>query len=338
MQDTLIHVLFSGGLLALIAFLIAAIGLQLLLHSGLARRVAVDKPNHRSLHLSPVPRVGGLVLVPAFLLAWLLLPDRNVDIVLALLAAILTLLSYFDDRSGLPVGLRLGGHLAVGVGFVMLELDFQSVALAIAAVLWIGWCTNLYNFMDGADGLAGGMALFGFSAYGLAAASTGNENLSIACFSVAAASAGFLLFNFPPAKIFMGDAGSIPLGFLAGALGLLGWHNAAWPVWFPLAVFSPFIVDATLTLIKRLLRGERVWQAHREHYYQRLVRMGWSHRRLALAEYALMAAAGASAILLLNSDQNVKCVGLLAWVTLYALAMIAIDLRWKQHLKIEGVS
>jgi UDP-N-acetylmuramyl pentapeptide phosphotransferase/UDP-N-acetylglucosamine-1-phosphate transferase len=93
------------------------------------------------------------------------------------------------------------------------------------------------------------------------------------------AAAVFLKANFHPARIFLGDVGSVPLGFLAGALGALGVYRDLVPVWFPFVVFAPFFVDATVTLLRRMLRGERFWQAHREHYYQRLVQMGWGHRR-----------------------------------------------------------
>jgi UDP-GlcNAc:undecaprenyl-phosphate GlcNAc-1-phosphate transferase len=312
-----------------LSFLAAATGLWLLLRTGLAARMAIDEPNHRSLHAVPVPRIGGLVAVPAFLLAWLLQPETNTVTVLAV--AVLALFSYMDDRSNLSALLRLVVHLATAAAFVMFCLDLGGIVVVIAATLWIGWCANLYNFMDGADGLAGGMAVVGFSAFGLAASAGGDDGLSIACFSVAAACSGFLLFNFHPARIFMGDAGSIALGFLVGALGLLGWQSQLWPLWFPLLVFSPFICDASVTLVKRLLRGEKVWQAHREHYYQRLVRMGWSHRRLALGEYGIMVTAGLSAITMLHLDRNVQFVGLLLWTSLYALAMITIDIRWKRH-------
>ena len=166
---------------------------------------------------------------------------------------------------------------------------WQAV-LALATM----WVTNLYNFMDGSDGLAGGMALFGFGAYALAAWLAGDAVFVVVAASIAAAAAAFLVFNFPPAKVFMGDAGSIPLGFLAAALGILGWRAGHWPLWFPVLVFSPFIIDASVTLARRLLRGERVWRAHRSHYYQRLVQLGWGHRNTALAEYALMAGCGAA--------------------------------------------
>jgi UDP-N-acetylmuramyl pentapeptide phosphotransferase/UDP-N-acetylglucosamine-1-phosphate transferase len=317
-------------MLPLFSFFATVAGLWALLRSGFATYLAMDSPNHRSLHVVPVPRIGGIVLVPTFLLAWVWLPER--DIVLVVLVALLALLSYLDDRAGLPIALRLVGQLVVAVLFVLLKLDFPAIGWGVGAVLWIVWGANLYNFMDGADGIAGGMALFGFSVYGLAALSMGNQNFAIACFSIASASAGFLLFNFYPAKTFMGDSGSISLGFLAGALGLLGWRSALWPVWFPVLVFSPFIVDATVTLLKRLSRGERIWQAHHEHYYQRLVRMGWTHRRLALFEYGLMVISGVLALVLLNSVELVKYIGLLVWVSIYAAAIIWIDLCWTKHL------
>jgi UDP-N-acetylmuramyl pentapeptide phosphotransferase/UDP-N-acetylglucosamine-1-phosphate transferase len=185
--------------------------------------------------------------------------------------------------------------LAAGV-FLWLAAGSSGAALLVVLLLAIAWLTNLYNFMDGSDGLAGGMAVVGFGTYGLAAWLGGNLELELLAWSIAAAAAGFLIFNFPPAKIFMGDVGSIPLGFLAGALGVAGWLQGLWPLWFPLIVFAPFIVDASVTLLRRALRRERIWQAHREHYYQRLILSGWSHRKTAIWEYALMLACAALAL------------------------------------------
>ena len=160
-----------------------------------------------------------------------------------------------------------------------------EMALLIVAVAWI---TNLYNFMDGSDGLAGGMAAIGFAAYGLAAWWGDALALAAACVAISSAAVAFLLHNHHPARIFLGDVGSILLGFLAAALGVFGWREDLWPLWFPLLVFGPFIGDATLTLVRRLLRRERVWQAHRDHYYQRMVRMGFGHRATAWTGYAVM--------------------------------------------------
>jgi UDP-N-acetylmuramyl pentapeptide phosphotransferase/UDP-N-acetylglucosamine-1-phosphate transferase len=175
------------------------------------------------------------------------------------------------------------------------------------------------------------MALFGFSWYGMAAMAQGAESFALVNFSLSTAALGFLLFNFHPAKVFMGDAGSIPLGFLAAAFGLLGWQTGLWPIWFPPLVFSPFIVDASVTLFKRLLRRERLSQAHRSHYYQRLVQMGWGHRNTALAEYALMALAGASALWGVGMHFWAQADLLLSWGIVYLMSMRWIDKRWREH-------
>ena len=121
---------------------------------------------------------------------------------------------------------------------------------------------------------------------------------------------------------------SIPLGFLAAAMGLWGWQQEHWPGWFPLLVFSPFIMDASVTLLKRTLRREKISVAHREHYYQRLVQMGWGHRNTALLEYALMFAAGASAIWSMRQSAAFPWPVFLAWGAIYAILMLALDYRW----------
>ena len=188
---------------------------------------------------------------------------------------------------------RVLPRISLVAWYVLAPMQLLELALAVLAVTWL---TNLYNFMDGSDGLAAGMALFGFGAFALAAFAAGDMALAVFSASLAGAAAAFLLFNFAPARIFLGDVGSVPLGFLAGALGLAGWRDDAWPLWFPALVFAPFIFDASVTLLRRLVRGEPVWRAHREHYYQRLVRLGTGHRATALAAYALMLACAAAAL------------------------------------------
>ncbi|MGE3978851.1 MAG: hypothetical protein AB7F94_14885, partial [Nitrospira sp.] len=128
---------------------------------------------------------------------------------------------------------------------------------------------------------------------------------------------GFLTHNFPPARIFMGDAGSITIGFLAGTLMILGVRDGIFELWVPVMIFSPFIVDATVTLIRRALRRKKIWQAHREHYYQRLVLVGWSHRRTVLAEYGVMILCGGLAVLYHHSTDDVRLSILGAWVALF---------------------
>jgi UDP-N-acetylmuramyl pentapeptide phosphotransferase/UDP-N-acetylglucosamine-1-phosphate transferase len=212
-------------------------------------------------------------------------------------------------------------------------LTGAQMVVGLFLAVSMAWMTNLYNFMDGADGLAGGMALIGFSTYAIAAWLAGDPAFALANVCVAAGAVAFLLFNFPPARVFMGDAGSVPLGFLAGALGLQGWAQGLWPVWFPAVVFAPFAADATVTLLRRAARGERIWQAHRTHYYQRVILLGWSHRRTALAEYALMAVSAAVAALAARGAWAVQALLLAGLAVLYFGAGVYVDRLWRRARK-----
>jgi UDP-N-acetylmuramyl pentapeptide phosphotransferase/UDP-N-acetylglucosamine-1-phosphate transferase len=290
----------------------------------------LDHANDRSLHVGAVPRIGGIAMTAgiAAALSLLSLPDSLAPIALATLA--LFAVSLIDDLRPLPVVPRLLGHLlAAGVAVWALEVP---LVMALPAVVALAWMANLYNFMDGADGLAGGMTAIGFTAYALAAWVRMPE-LSMACVAIAGAALGFLAFNFPPARVFMGDAGSVPLGFLAGAFGLAGWRAGIWPGWFPVLVFSPFILDATVTLGRRLRQGVAIWHAHREHAYQRLILRGWSHRRLALTAWLLMTAAAGTALGLRDASAGGQLSGVLAWVLIYGAIFCWVGKRWRQAAK-----
>ena len=313
---------------ALAALVVSHACLWLLL-SPPARRLMLDHPNVRSLHEQPVPRSGGIAIA-AGVAAGAALGNAVAGTIGAVLgvAGALAALSLADDLFTLPTLLRLAAHLAAAAAAVGLvigvsgPMPFGLLALAVA------WYANLYNFMDGSDGLAGGMAVFGFGAYAWAAHQSGQVMLTTVSASIAFASLAFLLVNFHPARLFMGDVGSVPLGFLAGALGVLGWRDGAWPLWFPVLVFAPFVCDATLTLVKRLLRRERVWQAHKDHYYQRLVRMGFGHRGAAWIEYAAMAACAAGALFARSAGPSVQIGVLGAAAAALIVVAIWIDLRW----------
>lgn len=291
-----------------------------------------DIPNERSLHSIPKPRVGGLGLLAGALPVAFVLADGSIVALLAC-AVLLGVVSLVDDLRSLPIAVRLPAHGVAAVVAVLVvgapggTYPGFGIAEAGLAALALVWMTNLYNFMDGSDGLAGGMAVIGFGALGLAAWEAHAPGLALACAAIASASAGFLAHNFPPAKVFLGDAGSVPLGFLAGALGLDGVARGAWPAWFPLLVFSPFIVDATLTLARRMARGEPFWKAHRTHLYQRLVLAGWTPRRLAWSSYGLMAGAAASAFAARGAEPAVRTGIILLWAAAYALLFIAIERR-----------
>lgn len=307
-----------------VAFLVCAFVLAWLLR----RRhvLPMDHPNARSLHAAPTPRVGGLGIMAGIAVASLWRVDAALlPVVLGALA--LAGVSVLDDVRGLPVRVRFLAHFVAAAG-CLVALGVSGWAL-LAGTLAVVWMTNLYNFMDGADGLAGGMAAIGFGALALAAMLGGALNLAAFCAAIAAAALAFLRFNFPPARVFMGDAGSIPLGFLAAALGILGAMQGVWPWLFPLLVFSPFIVDASVTLGRRALRGEKIWHAHRSHYYQRVVLLGASHRQLAMAAYALMLMMAALAFAHLVFPQH--RVGLLILSAApYIVIFAAIDFRWQR--------
>jgi len=294
-----------------------------------AKRFALDRPNRRSLHVVPVPRTGGLAILAgvagAMTYAW------SGELTPLLPSLALAAVSFGDDLIGLPALSRLSAHVLAAAGAIWLLVPGADAITIALLVLGLAWLTNAFNFMDGSDGLAGGMAVIGFAACATAACLDGVMWLASACAAVSSATFAFLLFNFPPARIFMGDVGSIFLGFLTGAIGIAGWRAGVWDLWFPLLVFSPFAVDATVTLTKRAIRADRIWQAHREHYYQRLVRMGFGHRRTALMEYALMLVCAVAALAIRNSAQALQAATLLAFAVGYGAIARSIDARWMRH-------
>ena len=341
-----IHPLLAFGL----ALGISALGIFILLHLPKKQLVwdLPDRPN--AMHTSPTPRMGGLIMTAAVALTLVVFSTGGLPKVLIMTAAILMLVSLCDDRWQLSPGLRLATHLAAATLvtlFWVRNFVFSSPADStwvwlssplgiVIGILAITWMTNLYNFMDGADGLAGGMAAFGFGSYALVAYNIQTQDaagMALLSAALAGASVGFLVFNFPAAKIFMGDAGSIPLGFLAAVLGIHGIFIGIWRWWFPIIVFSPFIVDASITLIKRIGAHKKIWHAHREHYYHRLILGGWSHRRTAVIYYLIMFSASLSAFIAqtsapVNSQEIIDGAILVTWVVIYALLLCLSEWRF----------
>ena len=301
-----------------------------------ARFQVLDHPNERSLHSRPTPRTGGLAILTAVAVfafpvviyfgetgreaAWL---GGGVLLVAGV--------SFLDDRYALSPALRIVLHVIAAVilaygGFMLGPPGLPGIALAVPVPVMIGvsliyivWMTNLYNFMDGMDGFAGGMAIFGIGAFAVLGWGAGHWPFMSLNLIVASAAAGFILFNFPPARIFMGDVGSSTLGLLAAAFSLWGANDGVFSFWVTLLVFSPFIVDATVTLLRRLLRREKIWQAHKTHFYQQLVQAGWGHRKTVLWEYVLMAACAGSAIWVARQTETVQWWTIGFWTMVYVL-------------------
>ncbi|WP_286914069.1 MULTISPECIES: MraY family glycosyltransferase [unclassified Pseudomonas] len=276
--------------------------------TAVVRKMAIAKsvmdiPNARSSHTIPTPRGGGVAIVFAFLAAsvgsyafGLMHADMAIGMIVA--GAGIALIGFFDDLGHIAARWRLLGHFCAAAWFVWMlggmapiTIFGQELALglvgSVLAVFYVVWMLNLYNFMDGIDGLASTEAITACFGMALLSALAGFPQLVTLPLLLAAATAGFLLWNFPPAKIFMGDAGSGFLGIVLAGLSL----QAAWAssqlFWGWLILLGVFVVDATFTLIRRLLRGDKVYEAHRSHAYQFASRHYGKHLPVTLAVMAL---------------------------------------------------
>lgn len=295
--------LAAGTILA--AFLLSLIATRWLI-TILTRRAVIDIPNHRSSHDIPKPRGGGIAVVGALLVSWV--AAREIfftglyleEVVVIAMILLLAGISFLDDLRNLGARVRLFvqilavvAGLAVTVpetgltnGFLPLWLE-----LPLAALAWL-WFVNLFNFMDGIDGISGIETIsIGLGLLGLFLLLSVAGGVFVPALAMVGAAAGFLVWNWAPSRIFLGDVGSIPLGFLIGWMliktvsqdGDLGTWSAI------LLLPGYYLVDATFTLIKRVLRRENILEAHRQHFYQQAVQKGWSHARTCLGIVAVNA-------------------------------------------------
>jgi UDP-N-acetylmuramyl pentapeptide phosphotransferase/UDP-N-acetylglucosamine-1-phosphate transferase len=345
---TRFSIIFPGGL-GMAAWLAPL--LALVIAAGLCRRFLrresrfhlLDHPNERSLHGSPVPRSGGVAMLAGMLAGWALVLVWVAPAppwVLLAAGALLALVGFLDDLRDLSPLARLLVHLLAGAAVVWSGLTPAALTwpgggwplpfwvAGVFTLIFVVWLVNLYNFMDGMDGLAGSMALVGFATLGILGGLRDAPAFLLVNLVIAGAVAGFLYWNLPPARIFMGDTGSSLLGFLVAVLGLWGEAGGWVPLWATLLLFSPFLGDATYTLVRRMGRGERWWRPHRCHLYQRLVQGGWGHRRTLLAAWGLMGALAVStlaAVLLLPATGQWTV--LLLWVGGYVWLVVALERR-----------
>jgi Fuc2NAc and GlcNAc transferase len=267
--------------------------------TGLVRRYAIrhamlDIPNARSSHAIPIARGGGLAIVIVYLAAVLLLRfagllDTPTTAGLGGGGLLIAAVGYMDDRKALPASIRFVVHLLSALWVIALLGGFADAWLrsfglhgvllgSVLAILSIAWMTNLFNFMDGIDGIAASEAIFiacagAFIGWRHGAA----PGVTLAMLALAGASMGFLLWNWPPAKIFMGDVGSGFLGFSLAALGISVSAEGAIPIEVCVILGGVFLVDSTFTLLRRVVRGDRWYEAHRAHAYQRLARRWNAH-------------------------------------------------------------
>jgi Fuc2NAc and GlcNAc transferase len=282
-----------------IGFVIVAAFFVSVVVTGLMRRYALrhnflDVPNLRSSHASPTPRGGGVAIVMAFLsavlaLAFLRRIEPSVVYALVVGGGATALVGYFDDRRSLRAGIRFTVHLAAAISVLILVGGISKQTFANwgvhssligggLALITLVWATNLFNFMDGIDGIAASESAF------IAAAGAwinwyhaGDDGFTAAMLCLAAASLGFLRWNWPPARIFMGDVGSGFLGFSLAVFGLSAGKAGIYPVEVWAILGGWFLTDATVTLLRRMARGDKWLEAHRMHAYQHLARRWKAH-------------------------------------------------------------
>jgi Fuc2NAc and GlcNAc transferase len=333
-------------MLAVLLF-IAAAGASLAMthavHRYAVRRAIVDVPNSRSLHDRPVPRGGGLAIVITFLTGMLLLTLFGDVLASWTVAAIgggvpLAFIGWLDDRRGVSRRTRalvhfaaaawalwwLGGLPAVTFGAVEIRLPVIGSLLAAVGIVW--WI-NLYNFMDGIDGLAGGQAVTVAAAAGVLILLGGvGPDAAAPAFLLAGAAAGFLALNWSPARIFMGDVGSGFLGFAFATLAIATENAGALPLLVWLLLSGVFLFDSTVTLLRRALRGERWYEAHRTHAYQRLVAAGHSHATVTIGVLVINA-------VLVIAAYFVAREGNAAAATAVAVALLGGIYLWIEHVE-----
>ena len=305
--------------LGLFAAVFSGLGIEFLRRYAERQRVLIDIPNERSSHSQPKPRGGGIMIVLITLIGVLGLlligPARSMSLLTFLICGgIIAFVGWIDDMRSLSTTLRLAIQVLcalvsiLGIGyFNKLTVGNSAFSLGLVGIpftiVWLVGLTNAYNFMDGIDGIAGGQAVVG----GLAWLGFGLIQqvpiVSIIGLLIASSSLGFLWHNWQPSRIIMGDVGATFLGYSFAVLPLLFENHT--PIlenglWFSMLVLCAFLADTGITMLRRALRRENIFQAHRSHFYQRLVISGWSHARVS-ALYIVLSVLGSLFAIWLSS-------------------------------------
>jgi UDP-N-acetylmuramyl pentapeptide phosphotransferase/UDP-N-acetylglucosamine-1-phosphate transferase len=315
---------------ALSYFLVAAI------RNYALRKEKLDIPNGRSSHSAPVPRGGGIAFVVVTTILLLFSTAGGTDVASRNFLAFATAsvgvasIGLADDWwRELPAKLRLIVHLAIALAFLAVvgvltnlylplagNLDLHLIPGGVISLLWITGLINAYNFMDGSDGLAGTQAFLGGSAWALLFFMEGQETLGLLAGLLAASSLGFLTLNAPPARIFMGDVGSTYLGFSLSALSVIAvaeMKDPRLPVVGVLMV-SVFVFDSGFTVLRRARNRENLLEAHHSHLYQRLIKLGYSHRAVCTRYAVLMAISAGGGLAYYYARSEALALGILAGI------------------------
>lgn len=322
------------------SFVVSYAGTQLLLRFQ-PKRGFVDVPNARSSHEEPKPRNGGIAIVAASVLALsgaaVVEPSLRDFLPVLVGGLMLFTVGLVDDWRGLGVGVRLGAQVAAALSMVAFGVTIDHLVLPIVGTISLGWAAvpatclfvvasvNFYNFIDGIDGLAGGGAFIAAVFVAFISMIVGQPALGIAYLVIAGAAVGFLQFNFPPSRLFMGDGGSTFLGFAFAYMAVAGnGLTPQIPIFIPVLILSSLYADAALTLINRLMRGERIFQPHHMHYYQRLLSLGLNHKQVTVLEYMLTTLLGVSAVVYVKAGGYFTLFLSASWFIVFAALILKV--------------
>ena len=298
--------------LAMVATFIASIILTPLVIKLAFRIGAVDRPNYRKVHTSIMPRIGGLAIFGAFLIGYaILLPSDEHSLAILVGALIIIIVGFLDDMFEITAKAKLAGQLVAAVvvvtwgglqiEFINLPLigqfDFGYLSIPIT-IIWIIGIANAINLLDGLDGLAAGVSTIALISIAVMAMIMGNAFVVATAAILAASSLGFLFFNFHPAKIFMGDTGSLFLGYMIAVLALLGFKNVAVvSLIIPVIMLGVPISDTFFAIVRRIRMKQAITTPDKSHLHHCLLRTGFSHRQTVLIIYALAILFGVAAVL-----------------------------------------
>ena len=273
---------------------------------------ALDRPNIRSMHIDPIPRGGGIVIVGLFVLGVLMLIFNTPGIHRCLLTLgfgtlVIGSLGWLDDHKSLSISHKLIVQLVLGVVCVILiqpetriylytgtTVYLNNFVLVPVIVLWLTWIMNVFNFMDGIDGLVSSQSIINAFVLTIWFFIEGDTSTALMCLILSGVTSGFIFFNWSPAKIFLGDSGSLSLGLIFGVLAIYGITKHQMPVIGFIVLYGIFLSDTSITLLRRILKRERWWEPHTQHYYQRIVRTGISHSKVSI--FALITSIGLSIV------------------------------------------
>jgi len=312
----------------------------------------MDHPNARSSHASPVPRSGGIAIVGTFLagiLAIYLFGDQaqiaqKYFFGFVISALCIAFISFYDDITSQSHIVRLSAQTAAVVVVLAFGMAVDELSLPWLGAIRLGWLgyvisfiwivglTNAYNFMDGMDGLAAGVAVIACAFFAYITFQQGSLFVYIASYTLLAGALGFLIFNLPPARIFMGDVGSAFLGFVLAVMAIVAVRYDQSHTSFlvmPLLLFN-FIYDTAFTFFRRLRNGEKITEAHRTHLYQLCNRFGWSHAQVSLSQYGMCMAQGFAAIWMVQVPGEYRAFAFFPFLILYVVYSVIVIRKARQ--------